>query len=204
MKNIYLVLLLFLTGCSAINNELEAYKEPKVEAQPRLAYIPASQEGSVHTYIEQLARQLFDTSNNIDIEQPVLVGTFLPAKTLAASMDPELQSLGIQLQESFATLSTQAGLTVIEFKSLPGVMITDNADVMLSRDKSKLNQPINAQYMITGNYVEQETSIVVNVKMINLSDKRLVAAATGYLPLDTLYSHNKVKMKDGLLYRGEY
>ncbi len=204
MKYLYLAIVIFLSGCSAITQELEAYTKTDIEPEVRDNYQPASEEGKVHHYVESLARQLFDTSYGLDMSQSVIIGTFLPANSLTPEMNNELKAYGIQLQESFSTLSMQAGLSVIEYKSLSGVMVTNEADVMLSRDKSKLNQKFNAQYLLTGNYMEQENSLVVNVKLIALSDKRLVGAATGYIPTNSFYSQNKVKLKNGHLYRGEY
>lgn len=204
MKYLYLAIVIFLSGCSAITQELEAYAKTDIEPKPRDNYQPTSEEGQVHDYVESLARQLFDTSYGLDMSQSVIIGTFLPAGSLTPEMNHALKAYGIQLQESFSTLSMQAGLSVIEYKSLSGVMVTNEADVMLSRDKSKLNQKFNAQYLLTGNYIEQENSLVVNVKLIALSDKRLVGAATGYIPTNSFYSQNKVKLKNGHLYRGEY
>lgn len=204
MKYLSLTSVVFLTGCSAITQELEAYYQANAEPIPVQTYVPTSSEGQIHNYAESLARQLFDTANGLDMSQPVIVGTFLPANTLQAEVDPQLKTYGLQLQESFTTLSMQAGLRVIEYKSLPGVMIKSDADIMLSRDKSKLDHKFNAQYLLTGNYLEQENSLVVNVKLIALTDKRLIAAATGYIPTNSFYSHNKTQLKNGLLYRGEY
>lgn len=204
MKYLALILAVCLSGCSAIEQKFSAYDDEKVDNEPRESYQPASEEGMLHKHIEKLARQLFDTANLLDASQPVIVGTFLPANSLESEPNANLMAFGLQLQESFATLSAQAGLNVIEYKSLPGVMITDNADIMLSRDLSKLNKKIQAQYLLTGNYLQQENSLIVNVKLISVSDRSLVAAATDYLPLNSMFSHNKVRLKDGMLYRGQY
>jgi TolB-like protein len=193
-----------LSGCSALEQEYAAYQDKKLDNTPRESYQPASQEGKLHQYIENLARQLFDTANILDANQPIIVGTFLPANSLSSEQDASLKSFGLQLQESFTTLSTQAGLKVIEYKSLPGVVITEDADLMLSRDLTKLNKHVAAQYLLTGNYLQQENSLIVNVKLISVNDKSLVAAATDYLPLNSLFGHDKVRLKDGMLYRGEY
>lgn len=204
MKYLSLLILACLTGCSAMEQKYSSYNDNKVDNTPRESYQPASEEGKLHQYIEKLARQLFDTANLLDASQPIIVGTFLPANSLKSEENANLAAFGVQLQESFATLSAQAGLNVIEYKSLPGVMITDNADVMLSRDLGKLDGKIQAQYLLTGNYLQQENSLIVNVKLISVSDRSLVAAATDYLPLNSMFSQNKVRLKDGMLYRGQY
>ena len=204
MKYLYLALIILLSGCSAIKDKFEIYSTTNEKLEKPENYKPISNEGKIHHYVESLARQLFDTSNGIDISQPVIVGTFLPADSLMPEMNEQVKAYGLQLQESFTTLSMQAGLRVIEYKSLPGVMMKSEADVMLSRNKERLDQKFNAQYLLTGNYIEQENSLVVNVKLIALSDKRLIGAATGYIPTNSFYSHNKVQLKNGHIYRGEY
>jgi hypothetical protein len=44
----------------------------------------------------------------------------------------------------------------------------------------------------------------VNVKLISVNDKALVAAATDYMPLNSMWSQSKVQMKNGQLIRGQY
>lgn len=204
MKYLSLIILACLTGCSAYEQKFASYQDDKVGNSPRDSYQPVTEEGMLHKHIEKLARQLFDTANLLDTSQPVIIGTFLPANSLTPEENPNLMAFGVQLQESFSTLSTQAGLNVIEYKSLPGVMITDSADIMLSRDLGKLNQKVQAQYLLTGNYIQQENSLIVNAKLISVNGQNLIAAATGYLPLNSMFSHNKVRLKDGMLYRGQY
>ena len=204
MKYLYLALTILLSGCSAITQELEAYSQANTPPEPRDNYMPSSIEGNMHAHAESLARQLFDTSIGLDMSQPIIVGTFLPAESLMPETNTDLKAYGLQLQESFTTLSMQAGLRVIEYKSLPGVMVKSDADVMLSRDNDKLNQKFDALYLLTGNYIEQEYSLVVNVKLIALADKRLIGAATGYVPTNSFYSQNKVQLKNGHIYRSEY
>lgn len=204
MKILVILLASLLAGCSAITNEVAAFQKSRIEVIEREHYTPSSEEGQLHWHIERLARQLFDTSNAIDINRPVIVGTFLPAKSLKSESNQSIQPYGLQLQESFATFSTQAGLKVIEYKALSSVHVTDGADVMLSRDIEQLSQRVQAEYMLTGTYIQQENSLIVNVRLINILDKSLVAAATDYLPLNSVWSHSKVKLKDQQLYRGEY
>lgn len=204
MKYASVLLVIALAGCSSITKELNAFKDIEKQRVIDNQYRPSSHEGNLHNHVERLARQLFDTANVIDVTSTVAIGTFLPAKTLQLDKDSELSAISLQLQESFSTLVTQVGLTVIEYKSLPGVMVTDNADIMLSRDVTKLGGGVSVQYLLTGNYIQQENSLIVNAKLINVLDKSLVAAATDYVPLNSLYSHEKIKVKDGMLYRGEY
>jgi len=204
MKYASLITVLLLSGCSSINEQLEAYKQLSTPVPERLAYSPSTTEGSVHYHVEKLARQLFDTTNAFDVSRPMVVGTFLPANKMAGEENSGLIPYGIQIQESFATFATQAGLNIVEFKTLSNVQVTPVADVMLSRDVEQLDPRINADYMLTGTYMQQQNSLVVNVRLIRVFDKTIIAAATDYLPINSMWSHSKVQMKDNQLYRGEY
>jgi len=204
MKYASLIPVILLTGCSSINEQLEAYKQLSAPSSERVAYSPSTTEGSVHYHVEKLARQLFDTTNAFDVSRPMVVGTFLPANTIGGEKNAGLLPYGIQIQESFATFAAQAGLNIVEFKTLSNVQVTPSADIMLSRDVEKLDPRINADYMLTGTYMQQQNSLVVNVRLIRVFDKTIIAAATDYLPINSMWSHSKVQMKDNQLYRGEY
>jgi TolB-like protein len=202
VRRIGLVLILSLAGCSSVPEPL--FANQKVEPKKTERYQPNSHEGSLHFHVERLARQLFDTANGFDVTRPMIVGTFLPAVNYDNSSDTQLTPYGVQIQESFATFATQAGLKIIEFKTLPAVKVVANADVMMSRDVADLDARVKADYMLTGSYTQQQNSLMVNVRLIRVFDKTIVAAATDYLPLDSMWSHNKVQIKNNQLYRGEY
>jgi TolB-like protein len=113
----------------------------------------------------------------------------------------EQSHIGLQIQESFITLGAQAGLKIIEYKTMSSIKLQQGFDVMLSRDIQNLHEKINAQYFLTGTYSEQDNSLVVNARLIELSSQNVVAAATDYIPTLSLRSKQKVIMKKNMLYR---
>ncbi|WP_188697906.1 FlgO family outer membrane protein [Bowmanella pacifica] len=174
-------------------------------SQPITASVQAAnQVDSLHAQVERLARQLFDTSGRINPDAPLAVGTILPSHLQSGKSLPEHQALGLQMQESLVTFAAQAGLTVVEFKTLPAVHINAGQDIMLSRDVEALSGEVDLQYLLTGTYSVQEQSLLVNLRLIELPSKRLVAAATDYLPKDVAWSQGKVMSRNQMLYRGEY
>lgn len=195
-------LLLVLTACT---NSPE-FRQPDNSAknQNTLVFESEKTEGSLHFYVEKLARQLFDTTNVFDISRPIIVGTFLPAETLVVNDSDKLSSYGIQVQESLSTLLTQAGLYVVEYKALSKVKVENNSDVMLSRNAGELDSMINADFMLTGTYIQRENSLIVNVRLINVFNKKVVAAATGYIPINSMWNHSKVSIRNQKLHRSEY
>ncbi|GAA0292466.1 FlgO family outer membrane protein [Psychrosphaera haliotis] len=202
MKQFLLVLTLLLSGCTTIERLAELQNPPVEKGYEQ--YQPERAGASFHGHVEQLARQLLNTTNHFNIGQPILVGTFLPANTLSEEKNDSLSPFGIQIQESFVTFLTQAGLKVTEFKVQKQVIISDQADRFMSRDVNSLENNITADYLLVGHYVQQENELVVNARIIDLSNKTVVAAATDYIPMNAMWSHEKVKLKNEKLYRGEY
>lgn len=200
MKKILLIPFLFaLASCTSYT---ESSSKDKLQAGSSINL--EDRDDSLHLYVEKLARQLFDTTNIFDISRPVIVGTFLPAESLKVTENDKLDSYGIQIQESLSTLLTQAGLHVVEYKTLSKVRIEANSDVMLSRDVNELDIKIYADYILTGTYVERESSLIVNARLINISDKKVIAAATDYIPINSMWNHSKVSIRNQKMYRSEY
>ncbi|MDA8621145.1 FlgO family outer membrane protein [Psychrosphaera sp.] len=202
MKQLLLIAILALSGCTTIERLAELQNPPVEKGYEQ--YMPERNAASFHGHVEQLARQLLNTTNYFNVGQPILVGTFLPANTLSEDKNASIAPFGLQLQESFVTFLTQAGLKVTEFKVQKQVNISQNADMFMSRDVNSLEKNITADYLLVGHYVQQENELVVNARIINLSDKTVVAAATDYIPMNTMWSHDKVKLKNDQIYRGEY
>lgn len=161
-------------------------------------------ENTLHKHVEKLARQLLSTSQIIDNVGTVAVGTILPAMTNNGEPLPQERALGIQIQESLMTFATQAGLQVVEYKTMPTIKITSAADRMLSRDVKDLNQNISADYFLTGTYTSQENSTIINIRLVQLPDNIVLAAATDYIPNDTMWSNSKVTLKNNQIYRSAY
>lgn len=204
MRLLLLVTILLISGCTTVSQEISAYQKSQIEVLKREPYQPKVSKTSFHAHVELLARQLFDTANSIDSNRAIVVGTFLPADSLTPSLNQQVNQFGLQLQESFATFSTQAGLTVVEFKAMSAIHMMPSADQMLSRDQQKINQNVNAEYMLTGTYIPMEHALNVNVRLIDTTNNTIVAAATGPVPLNSMWSHEKVKMQNNQIYRGEY
>lgn len=164
----------------------------------------ADQQDNLHLHVERMIRQMFDTAGRIHPGSPLAIGTILPAQLEGGKSLPEHRALSLQIQESLVTFATQAGLSVIEFKTLPAVHIESGRDLMLSRDVEALSEQVDLQYLLTGTYSQQQHSLMVNLRLIELPAKRVVAAATDYLPNDVAWPQGKVVNRNNMIYRGQY
>ena len=188
-----------LSACSVLSSDDRANRQAFADS----AYTGTS-ELSLHYYVEQLSKQLLFTAQPIDLAQTVAIGTFLPTKSLSGKNMPNGNILGKQIQESFMTLTTQAGLNVIEFKTSTAIKIQQNQDIMLSREVSEINPYIKADYYLTGTYTAQQDNVAINARLIETSSQRVIAAATDFIPSNVMWSQGKVMMKDKNIYRRAY
>jgi TolB-like protein len=161
-------------------------------------------ENSIHWHVEKLARQLLKTTQTFNTSKVIAVGTILPANTAGGEPLPQDLALGTQIQESLMTFATQAGLKVIEYKAMPSIKIGQQADTMLSRTVSDLNSNIAIDYFLTGTYTQQENSTVVNIRLIQVPENIVLAAATDYVPNNVMWSQSKVSLKNNHIYRNTY
>jgi TolB-like protein len=173
MKTLLLIFgALLFSGCSNLQSMLSSNEQ-------QLNH----RDTSLHQHITQLARQLFSSSNRLQFNETVAVGSFLPVEDLAGNNVPLNATLGQQIQESLVTLSTQAGMNVIEYKTANSLKLEPNLDIMLSRDIQKVNKNITIDYFLTGTYTFSLSGLVVNARLIDVSDSSVIAAATDIVPL---------------------
>ena len=155
----------------------------------------------IQSYAAQLVSQLLAKPLNFPPNARVAVGTFLPS--LASPTSQQLQ-LGAQLQDSLATVMTQAGFKLTELTLRQNIKISPEADLFLSRDPAQLHQDANAQYLVVGTLNSEQTKTQVNLRLVNTSDQSVVAAATTYIPNNVAWGHEKVSLRAGQLNRSAY
>lgn len=194
----------FLVLASALL--LGCANEPKVAVseEGRVFNKMTVSERNLHSFAKQLAVSMFDTMPKLNTDNRIAVGTFLPEGDLQNNQNAQLVSLGNQVQSSLQTLYTQVGASVIEFKASEYINIADNQDIMLSRTQNDLANKLAINYFLTGTISQVESGFIVNARLIDLTDKRVVSAATEMFPANVNWQENKVLLRDGNLYRSNY
>lgn len=196
-----LISLSCITACSTSTMDEVKYNVEPAPVQMTQKKMSSANANLVHQHITRLANTLFSSAQDIKLHQSVAVGTFLPIDLINGKSMPKQSNIGLQIQESFITLGTQAGLNILEYRTMSSIKLQENADVMLSREIENLHTNIDAQYFLTGTYLVQENSLLVNARLIELSNQNVVAAATDYIPTFSLESKQQVTMKNNMLYR---
>jgi len=200
MRNLCLIILIgtLISGC-ALNGLLDESND-----LAEMSAVNAHPSNTLHKHVEKLAKQLLLTSQLIDKSSTIAVGTISPTLYSNGGTLPSHLALGLQIQESLITFATQAGLKVIEFKTMPNIKISEQADKMLSRQLNELNPAITADYFLTGTYTLQENNSIVNIRLIQVPENIILAAATDYVPNDVMWSQSKVTLKNNQIYRNGY
>lgn len=161
-------------------------------------------EQPIEVAIESISQQLITNPVFSIVDKRIVSSTFVWSDTLTSvSKDSEKMELGVILQESIITSLIQAGADVREIKSANAIQLNPTGEFILSRDIDKVADNTHADYVLTGIMTPTEYGTIVNAKLINLHNKRVVAAARQIIAIvkDTQMTENSSKFKNGMLYR---
>ncbi|WP_199609262.1 FlgO family outer membrane protein [Flocculibacter collagenilyticus] len=204
MKVSFIFLLLAsIAGCSSLPISFSSSENAEL---PREQYTPRSSNYSIHHYTEQLAEKLFMSLSDFKPYGRIAVGTFTPVETLTHSNNKNspVHLVGLQLEEGLMSSATQRGFTVIEYKTMPIIKMTKSSDLMLSRNVADLQAQQHIDYFLTGTLTQQERSIVVNARLINIETREVIAAATHFVPANIFWAEEKVISRNGVVSRTAY
>lgn len=129
-------------------------------------------------YTEQMAANLQNDVRGMQIDQPIVVTSFV-------HLDSTLQTtntLGIQLAEYFINDLQQIGLPVADHKLMGVLDINDKGDFAFSRDMGQFYNEVNIGYVLTGTMIKNSRGIVVNARLINFTTNKVVASSSKFLP----------------------
>lgn len=198
MRYLILLLSVLLTGCQIV-------EEPESEY---IAYVTPSKTMApytVHEYISNLSVQLSNITGIRKNNARIAVTSFLDAQNLKSGLASQQASgLSQQIQESLLTQFTQLGYHTIEHRLDKHITLNDHAESILSRDMDTLRVRQNIDFIVTGTLTRQQHAYIVNARLINMQDSRIVSAATAEIPINVMWTDEKVQQRDGLIYRTEY
>ncbi len=185
-----------LTGCQTGAGDQERRAQAEQVRQSPL--------GNVEYYTYVLANELFDGLQPEGQARYAVVG-FVPADTMRfnGSDQHPLMLLGHQLEQGLITEATKRGFTTQEFKVTNDILIGADNDRVLSREIDQLAGVGRIDYYITGTLVYQQSGAMVNARIINVTNKEVVAAATRFFPGGLFWDNEQVTSRNGRLYRTE-
>ncbi|MEZ7278044.1 hypothetical protein LY624_12430 [Pseudoalteromonas sp. N1230-9] len=197
MRLLHCFIFFILTGCS-----LTEEAKPVVSTNAPKARMAAY---TVNQYVADLSSQLSRIQGSYKGNARIAVTSFYMADGLGTRLaSNQGNGLSQQIQESLMTQFTQLGFHTIEYRLENTLNLQPTADSILSRDVSKLRQRQNIDFVITGTLTRQQHAYIVNARLVNTKDQRIVSAASTEIPINVMWGNEKVQQRDGQLYRSEY
>ena len=207
MRFFILVFFTLLSGCQLLN---------EIKREEELAS-PKGIEGSVpmevksmsslplYQYTLQLANQLYKGEAGRLRNAHIAVMSFTMATDLGQETAMQ-QNAGLsqQIQESLITQMTQYGYGVVEHRLSDSITVSKSHEDMLTRDIDKLRTRQNIDFVVLGTITRQEHANIVNARLVNVLNSQIVSAATIEVPINVMWTDEKIQMRDNKLYRTEY
>ncbi|MFT5814123.1 MAG: TolB-like protein [Psychroserpens sp.] len=129
-------------------------------------------------YTEQMAADLQRDVRGMQVDQPIVVASFVHLDSSLQNTD----TLGIQLAESFINELQQIGLPVADHKLMGVLDVNDKGDFAFSRNMGQFYNEVNIGYVLSGTMVKNSRGWVVNARLINFRTNAVVASSSKFLP----------------------
>lgn len=162
---------------------------------PPHSYRPAYTHKLLGDYAEQIAMKLVENMRYVTVNTPVAVASFVD---LDSSLG-RTNILGNQMAESFITELQEFGIPVMDYKTTGVIHVGQNGDYVFSRNTGELKQNLGIKYVLSGTMTYNDRGVILNVRMVDMLTKVVVASTKGFIPqfvVDSLYPSNLV---DGII-----
>ncbi|WP_404394324.1 FlgO family outer membrane protein [Pseudoalteromonas phenolica] len=207
MRLCILVLITLLSGCQLMN---EIKREDEL-ANPKgiEGSLPMEVKGMssfpLHNYTLNLANQLYKGEAGRLRNSNIAVMSFTLATELGQKTAAQQSSgLSQQIQESLITQMTQLGYSMVEHRISDSITVSEHHEDMLTRNLSNLRTRQNIDYVILGTITRQEHANMINARLVNVLNGQVISAAFTEVPINVMWTDEKIQMRNNKLYRAEY
>ena len=195
MKTLLLsFLVLFITACASAPPVVVRAKPAPLSEQP------------LDFYTKNLADNLFaqiPAEETITQTLPrIAVASFVPLNKLSlVDADDAEKQLANQLSESMLAHARVRGFKVYDYRLRQQLQLADDHEQILSRQLADIGPNSEADTMLVGTYTNMEDGVMLNARLIQLQNKQVLAAASGYVPANVFWSRQQVSKRGDKLYR---
>lgn len=207
MRLCILALITLLSGCQLMN---EIKREDEL-ANPKgiEGSLPMEVKGMssfpLHNYTLNLANQLYQGEAGRLRNSNIAVMSFTMATDLGQKTAAQQSSgLSQQIQESLITQMTQLGYSIVEHRMSDSITVSEQHEDMLTRNLSNLRARQNIDYVILGTITRQEHANMINARLVNVLNGQVISAAFTEVPINVMWTDEKIQMRNNKLYRAEY
>lgn len=214
---ISVAILLALSGCAQQTAQPKVVPENAVSLRGDLARqerilqqqafavesAPTQQRQTPVITLDHYARNLVHDlmANHHRVEEQAMV-----AVTDLAFLDSDLQHGSVftnHLSEAIIYDLHLFGVPVLDFKVTDYIRVTEKGDFVLSRDFSELSAELPIKYVVTGTVTRHQAGVMLNARLIQIDNKRVVSAARTFVPAAVYNAilqqrqDNSLKLKQG-------
>lgn len=158
------------------------------------------QHSAMDEFVAGLTQTLLGNARYVNLKTPMVVATLVDVDQLNKG-----SALGLALAEGFTSYLHQGGYTLVDLKSQGVIEINDQGEFFLTRNADRLRQMTPVDFVLAGTLSRSQEGVDVNVRIIGIKSKIVVAAASGFLPESALGQDERrqrqVLARDGYLER---
>ncbi|MDX1677664.1 FlgO family outer membrane protein [Arsukibacterium sp.] len=163
------------------------------EIADRLALYPATNKfyashKQLDDYVAELAMQLYHASSAPIAEARVAVAGFAELTPARNNLHP----LGNALSERFLQQMPRYGVTMVDHKLTGRITLTADGDAVFSNKAGQVAASQQIDYILSGTVQHSQRGAQVNVRLMNLKSKAVLATASQLIPqfvLDNVVYH---------------
>ncbi|MBY5992922.1 FlgO family outer membrane protein [Ferrimonas balearica] len=193
MRLLAAALALALAGCAT---GPEAPDWPAAEADGK----PLPPQGALNDLAQAIARDLVRHHDNLDTTQ-------LTAVTTPVMLEQFEQSslFARQLGEALLAALHQQGLNLVDLNGSDRVRITEQGNLMLSRDFESLASQLPVDQVVVATVATSRDSVQIHSRLISVANRRVLSASQSSVPWQSLPQYfspaQRVSLEQGRLYR---
>ncbi|RTE86562.1 MULTISPECIES: FlgO family outer membrane protein [Gammaproteobacteria] len=182
-----------LVGCASAPEQSMADRTPAPSAVP---HSPLTQ------YENILAHELFQYHEGI---RRVAVTSFVPAESLQHQASDSYSDLARQMQEGLMASARPYNIGFLEYRLTQALQLTDEQELMLSRDTERLRDNYMIDWVVVGTYSEVDNGLLVNTRLVNARSALVISSSTVLVPWETISSDEvNSQWRRGGLYRSSH
>lgn len=129
-------------------------------------------------YVAQLAMQLYHSSAMAFADNKVAVAGFANLSAARNTLHP----LGNALAEGFLQQMPRYGVTMVDHKLTGGIKLTADGDAVFSNRAGQIAANQQIDYVLSGTVQHSQRGAMVNVRIMHLKNKTILASASQFIP----------------------
>ncbi|WP_019676944.1 FlgO family outer membrane protein [Arsukibacterium perlucidum] len=133
---------------------------------------------TVNDYVRNLVHELMALQQSLNSDNQIGVTDF-------SYVDSALDQGSVfsnHLSEAMIYDLHKFGVPVLDYKVTDYIRVTETGDFVLSRNYEELSEEVAIRYVVTGTLTTHQQGVLVNARLVQIDNKRVVSAARTFIP----------------------